>query len=414
MARSFWDLKGVAKAVAGRLVGNRLPSPVKKSNRASGVDVDRHKEVAGTGQEWAKPAYGEYYASSVSVYSAIRLRSEALARPPVRVIRGDEAVPETHPVQHLLNRVNRWYSRGELWRATEIYLNLWGSAFWALERDEQGQWEIWPLRPDRMRILPDKRRYMRGCVYFGLTGPVAYTPEEIVWLRYFNPLEEYAGLSPIAPARLSVDMGMDALRFNRNFFKNSAQPDIIFTTEEAMTDDEVEDFYNRWEKRYRGPGNAHRPAIASFIKDIKTVTPSGFSHREMEFMLGLRWSLEEVSRVYGVPMPLLSDLQRATFSNIGVAERIFWRNTIVPEMKFLEEQLNEKLLPLLGYTDLRVEFDLSYIELLQEDESRRVDRETKLLDRGVLTINEVRRERKLPEVPWGDEPYSARRGLATR
>ena len=32
----------------------------------------------------------------------------------------------------------------------------------------------------------------------------------------------------------------------------------------------------------------------------------------------------------------------------------------------------------------------------------RVQRETALLDRGVLTINEVRRERNLPEVPWGD------------
>ena len=45
-------------------------------------------------------------------------------------------------------------------------------------------------------------------------------------------------------------------------------------------------------------------------------TPSfggfGLSHREMEFIQGLRWSLEDVSRIYGVPMPLLSDLQKAT------------------------------------------------------------------------------------------------------
>ena len=65
-----------------------------------------------------------------------------------------------------------------------------------------------------------------------------------------------------------------------------------------MTDAEVEDFYNRWEARYQGPGNAHRPAIANSIRDIKTL---GLSHKDMDFMAGLRWSLEEVSRVYGVP-----------------------------------------------------------------------------------------------------------------
>ena len=85
--------------------------------------------------------------------------------------------------------------------------------------------------------------------------------------------------------------------------------------------------------------------IANFVRDIRTL---GLSHRDMDFIRGLRWSLEEVSRAYGVPKPLLSDLERATFANINAAERIFWRNTIVPELRFLEEQLNRLLLPRLG------------------------------------------------------------------
>jgi len=304
-----------------------------------------------------------------------------------------------HPAQQLLDQVNRWYTHGDLWRATEIYLNLWGSAFWFLEKDETGRWEIWPLRPDRMRVLPDPASYIRGFVYQGLNGPVAYTPDEIIWLRYFNPLEEYAGLSPLAPAREAVDMGKDGLRFNRNFLRNSARPDFVVLTNETMTDAEVEDFYNRWDARYKGPGNPHRPAIASFIRDIKTL---GFSHRDMDFIQGLRWSLEEVSRVYGVPKPLLSDFERATFSNVNAAERLFWRNTMIPEMQFLEEQLNRMLLPRIGYADLHVTFDLSSIEALKEDENSRVSRDVQLLDRGVLTINEVRRSRGLPDVTWGD------------
>jgi HK97 family phage portal protein len=312
-------------------------------------------------------------------------------------------------VRQLLDRVNPWFTRGDLWRATEIYLNLWGSAFWALERDEAGHREIWPLRPDRVSVIPDRRHYVRGFVYQGRSGPVAYTADEMVWLRYFNPLEEYAGFSPLAPSRLSVDTGSDGMRFNRNFFRNSAQPDFVLLTQENLTDVEVEDFYSRWESRYRGPGNAHRPAIANFIKDIKSL---GFSHKDMDFIQGLRWSLEEVSRTYGVPKPLLSDFERATFANVNAAERIFWRNTIVPELKFLGEQLTRLLLPRLGYPDLELEFDLSTIEALQEDENKRVERQAQLLDRGVLTINEVRRERGLPDVPWGDAWSQAPAGSA--
>jgi phage portal protein BeeE len=83
----------------------------------------------------------------------------------------------------------------------------------------------------------------------------------------------------------------------------------------------------------------------------------------------------------------------------------------VPELKFFEEQLTRMLLPRLGYPDLGLEFDLSVIEALQEDENQRVSREAQLLDRGVLTINEVRRQRGLPDVPWGDAGPACRATL---
>ena len=107
-----------------------------RSNRAAASDIHPFQEIMGSGTSWARPEYGSYYASSVSVYSAIKLRADAVSRPTARLFRRDFSggkvpVEETHPAQQLLNRANRWYARGDLWRATEIYLNLWGSAFWA-------------------------------------------------------------------------------------------------------------------------------------------------------------------------------------------------------------------------------------------------------------------------------------------
>ena len=400
----------ILRAFATRDGGRTGPGVVvQRASRAAAANrlpADESAGVGAGGEGWARPEYGRYMATSPSVYSAVRLRSEAVTRPLVRVYRTDPTghrvlVEPSHPVARLLERVNPWYTRGDLWRATEIYLCLWGAAFWAIERSEDGEPELWPLRPDRMAVIPDRRRYVRGFVYRGAVEQVAYTPDEIVWLRYFNPLEEMAGLSPLAPARLSADMGHEGLHFNRHLLRNSARPDFLLLTNQEMNDAELEDFYARWEQRYQGPGNAHRPAVASAIRDVKTL---GLSHRDIDFIQGLRWSLEEVSRTYGVPKLLLGDFERATYANVQASERMFWRNTVVPEVKFLEEQLNRSLLPKLGYPQLTVEFDLSVIEALQEDENSRVQRETALLDRGVITINEVRRERNLPEVPWGDGP----------
>ncbi len=395
--------------------GKPAPPVVQRANRAAAANrlpsEDNLAALTGDpGQGWARTEYGRYMATSPSVYAAVKLRADALTRPPLRVYRNQAAdggsgrraaVSPSHPAARLLERVNPWHTRSDLWRATETHLCLWGAAFWAIEQGEDGEPELWPLRPDRMVVIPDRQRYVRGFVYRGAAEPVAYTPDEIVWLRYFNPLEELAGLSPLAPARLSADMGHEGLAFNRHLLRNSARPDFLLLTNQEMNEAELEEFYARWDMRYQGSGNARRPAVASAVRDVKTL---GLSHRDIDFIQGLRWSLEEVSRAYGVPKLLLGDFERATYANVQASERMFWRNTIVPEVRFLEEQLNRMLLPKLGYPQLCVEFDLSVIEALQEDENNRVQRETALLDRGVLTINEVRRERNLPEVPWGDGP----------
>ena len=57
---------------------------------------------------------------------------------------------------------------------------------------------------------------------------------------------------------------------------------------------------------------------------------------------------------------------------------------MVPETRFLADQVNRELFPALGYGGLELEFDLTAIEALSEDESIRVSRDVQFLDRGVL------------------------------
>lgn len=385
----------------------KLPNPFQprtKSSRAVQSDVLPHQIHWGTGQDWRPTTYGEYFTKSVPVYSAVRIRADALARVPWTLTRstpqGRQLLPDNHPLVQQLNQPNPWYSGSDLRRATETNLCLWGTAFWTLEANGA---EIWPIRPDRMRVLPEARgpRHIRGYIYEGINGEVAYLPEEVEFFRLFNPLQEHTGLSPLAPLRLSADMGQDALKYNRNTFRNGAMPDYVLLADEMLTDAQAEEFYRRWEKRFQGPDRAHRPAIASSIRDIKTMA---FSQREMEFTEGLRWSIKDASRIYGVPETLLSELQFATLSNIETLERTFWRNTIIPEAIMIQERITTSLLPKLGYHGYQLEFDFSGIEALSEGEEQRLKRETEYLDRGVLTINEVRQARNLDPVTWGNVP----------
>ena len=381
--------------------------------------------AAGSPAGWAQPAFGEYYPRSAFVYAAIKVRQDAIARLPLRVMRrapsqrrrdfsvrpefveerlsgasaraGGELVGVEHPLQRLLDSPNPFWSRGDLWRATETYLSLWGAAFWGLERDERGVIaEIWPLRPDKMRLIPDAECYIKGFVYAGAAGkPVPYLPEDVVWMRYFNPLDEYAGLSPIAPLRLSADMGIDALRANRKLLQNDSTPGIIIELEQFPTDPEVSAFYERWESRFQGVDKTRRPALLSPGMKASNL---GFSPRDMEYIESLRWSLEDVTRVFGVPKVMIGDLENTTFSNFSTARRLFWEDTIAAQLAFYQEALHRYLLPHFGDDALTVEFDLSGVEALKDSEENKAKRRRIYVQSGIMTVDEVRSEMNLPPI----------------
>ena len=381
---------------------------VERASRSTRVVVDRFDAEFGIASDWPQSGHARYYEKSAAVHAAVKVRADAVARPGLRVLvresgslhRGEyRDAGADDPMMRLLERPNEMWTQGQLLRATETYLALWGSAFWGIERDSAGNAsELWPLRPDRVRIIPDRNRHVRGFVYEDGGERAAYLPQEIVWFRHINPADEFLGMSSLSPARLAVDMGEEALSFNRSFFRNSTMPsDLAITTEETPTEDEVSEFYARWESRFRGSGKAHRPVLLSRGMDAKRL---GISQKDMEFTQALRWSVEEVARAFGVPKVFLGQLEDATLSNVETLERYLWRNTVVPELRLIEQAINSSVTPLFESFpgQRRVEFDLGDIEALKESENDRVEREVKLVTAGILTVDEARANRNLAPI----------------
>lgn len=371
------------------------------ASRAAQADVGPAERAFGITQEWTPTSYLEYYATSPVVYAAVNIKGNALAR--ARLVVSDPAgePAPTHPLQKLFDAPNQDMTGPDLLSATEIYLSLAGRAHWAIETGATGQLQLWPLRPDRLITLPGEgRNYIKGFRYEGLYRDVHYLPEEVVTFARFNPLQDRTGLSPIAPLRQTADMGAAALKYNRETFTYGI-PDFLFTSINPTTDQQYESFRTRWMSRFAKKGQSRVPAL---IDGIQSIHPLAFSQREMEFIEGLQWVVEETARVQGVPQPLLGSLREATLANVKELYRIFWHLTMMPEAGFLRAKLQQDLLPKLGYERMTVEFDFGTIELLDEDEEPRTKREVEFMDRGAMTINEVREGRGLQPIEGGDDP----------
>ena len=286
-------------AGAGRLVGRGS-----RGHPVGGVLSDAFQRRAGVGDDWAPGAYADYLAVAPSVYACVNLRARNLARIPLRVHRvganGEVSSPvgASHPAQRLFDGPNPFWSRQRFWYVIEASLCLWGSAPAAVFRDGRGEVrELWWLRPNRFRVVPDAAGYIAGYLYVKDGREIALSRDEVVWFRYPNPIEEYAGLSPIAALRMTVDMNVDAMRFNRRFFQNDASPGRVYLKADAeLTSAQVDELRRRWEQSFAGREKSHAIAVLDKSADLKTMA---ISQREMEFIEAQRYTKEEICGAYG-------------------------------------------------------------------------------------------------------------------
>src|SRR5690606_15642391 len=100
------------------------------------------------------------------VYACIMERATTAPQAVLRVYDANgEEVPD-HPLRAVMARPNPLMSEFELFELTIIHLDLAGNAFWEKVRDRTGRVvELWPLRPDRVEIIPSPRRGIGGYVY---------------------------------------------------------------------------------------------------------------------------------------------------------------------------------------------------------------------------------------------------------
>ena len=339
------------------------------------------------------------------------MRAANLASVPLRLYRGepggDKEPVESHPSTDLLRMVNPHWTRGRLLRMTEWALGLWGEAFWFISRGANGRGmpsEIWWARPDRVSVVPDANDYIAGFIYEINGQRIPFSPDETIWIPMDNPIDEFSGLSPIASGRLGIDTSHAAMLANRQMHVNGmrisgimspANPDVTWSA------DNIEQLGDMFQS-LKGANNAHKMAVMSRMAKFDPMT---LAPKDAEYLGQLRWSVGVVSRIFSVAPELLGDHERATYTNMDQAYKALWTDAVIPQIRFLCDELTEKYLPMFGRADdLFIEPDISDVSVLQEDQTEITQQASVWIDRGV-PLNRVLQEMRPGLLPEGQDGY---------
>jgi HK97 family phage portal protein len=306
--------------------------------------------------------YAGVYMRSPWVYVAVNRIAEAAALVPFRVYArtspaaalsaggegeqrapGDVELPD-HPFERLLRRPNPLMSRFELIEHTVGCLEIHGNAFWFLAGEPGGMpQELWPLRPDRVSIVPDPDRGVRGYVYEVDGRQIPLDAAEVVHFRRWHPANDYYGLSALEAARLAVESDRAMADWNRRYFgEGMAVPAGIVAIHDRVSDADFERIKREWRAAYGG-GERKTAFLRGASVEWHHV---GLSQQDMDFLNARRFNREEIFQIFGIPVGMYSE--NATEANALVGERVFVERTLWPKLVRIAEKITTDLLPFYG------------------------------------------------------------------
>lgn len=301
-------------------------------------------------------------------------------------------VPD-HPFLQLLKRPNHVYSRFSLLETLFSYTELTGNAFLYIAFDQSGQpAELWPLRPDRVTVVPDRKNFIKGYVYEVDGTQVPLDTTEVVHFRWFHPTDDYRGLSPIRVLVNQLVGDQAAVRWNANFFnKDNAIPAGVVTIKSMIDDDTYKRVVREWRESY-GDGQRKTAFIRGSDMQYDTIASS---QEDMQFLELRKWTREEIFQTFGVPMGKWSE--NATEANAQVAEQTFLNDTLWPKLCRVAEELTAHLIqPIYG-----PQYEARFVDVRAVKRQEQLS-ELQIVARGavsqmgqwvpIMTVNEIRKK----------------------
>lgn len=281
----------------------------------------------------------EGFSKNVVVYRSISLIAKALASVEFNIT-GD---PRSNWVRKKIHAfVNNRSSKHSLLRSIEpivSYLLISGNAYIYINNGINPSMQV--LRPDRVEIIPSNDNTSVD-YYVYRAGDKTFKIQDVhnlIHLKFFNPLNDWYGLSPLHAAAQSVDQHNSVSCHNISLLKNGGRPSgcLILNADKTFTDVQREQLKTGLRDAYSGTSNAGKMMVLEGDFQWKEL---GKTPKDLDFFTGKNISAREIAQAYGIPPMLIGIQGDSSFANYREARFHLWEDTILPLASYIFGEIN--------------------------------------------------------------------------
>ena len=313
------------------------------------------------------------------VYSCVTRIADSIAGIPVYFYTEDEAgerfeIDSQHPLSMLFSPPKEWQitSMTELIKLTVIYNELFGESFWKYQLKSGMPIEVDVINPFKLQPLFHKKdpELIVGWGEWEM-GSIKniYTLGQITQYKYPNPYNKWRGQAPLSALRLPIEQELNMGFWNAEFFRSGLRSPIAILIDKVLKGNQRKEIIEEIEKNYAGFMNGQKPLMVEGGADVKTLMTT---IKDLDFIQGKQLTREEICSAFGVPPALVGIYRYANYANSEAQERLFWNNTLIPKMRYIQEVLQVHLCDDY-YPEIKVDFRWENIDVLKEDETKKAE-----------------------------------------
>lgn len=377
----------------------------KKESRTSGLTALNIGQPVWTPRDYANLARAGYQTNS-DVFTAVTLIANAAKQIRLFAVSTDgEALPYEHPLMRLITMPNPRMVQSQFVECCISYLLLSGNRY--IERVGPGSTEeqraaappveLWPIRPDRMRIIAGPpSQPIAGYLFTGENGQQKrFEPWAILHQKTFHPLNDLYGMAPAEAAGYPIDISNESAALYKKLLQKG-YPAGWIQPEGDWTDEQIAAFK-------RGLKQRERDNDWLFGQGIAAMHTLGFNPENARIVEGRLAAKRDIAAIYRVPPEMMGDTRAKTFANFQEARKSLYTEAALPELVMLVDGLNAWLSPL--FDGATIQIDKDSIAALQQDRELTARRAVRIFTANLVTRNEARREMGFEDLPGNDVFY---------
>ncbi|MGJ7133526.1 phage portal protein [Morganella morganii] len=335
-----------------------------------------------------------------AVFSCVRVLAESVGMLPCSLYEQLET-GNRRAVRERLNRLlsvnpNNYMTPQEFWELLIACLCLRGN-FYAYKVKALGEVvELLLLDPSSVTPKLNSKWEPEYQVTFPDGRHDTLTQDDIWHVRIFT-LDGLTGLSPIAYAKQAVGLGLATEEHGSRLFGNGAVTSGVLQTDQYLKDDAWERLKTDFENRHQGLANAHKPMILEMGLKWQQIS---MTSEDAQFLETRKFQLEEICRIFRVPLHMIQNTDRATFNNIENLGIGFINYSLVPYLTRIEQRINAGLVKPSKQGVFYAKFNAG--ALLRGDMKSRFDAYATGINWGIYSPNECRELEELNPREGGD------------